>query len=448
MSAPSNNDRYSYYYSQVQKTFQFLIPEHKKILCYGVFDPFTLPSLRASALCVLPDEGVQKFKDYLPTDKFDYVILNFALGMTDDICVLLEKVKLACDRHTRVIIHQENYLWEPFLKLAGKLGLKKTEKTKNWLSISDVHSFLTASGFEPTRSFNKNIFPLHLAGIGPVLNWLSSLIPFFDFLKLDQFIIARPILDEFFSESEKSAGVTICLTVRDEEQNIEPLILALPKLCPQQEILFVEGHSRDGTVLEIKKMQSRFPEKNIRLLHQTGVGQGDAIRLAFHEAQGAILILYEGDGTSDPTDLLHVYRCMLNGHLEFVEGSRFCYPLVVDSMPFINKLGNIFFAKWFSLFLKQRTTDVLSGIKAITKKDFQMIYQTWGQLGVVDPFGDFELLYGAVRNGLKIGELPIHYKPREYGNSKTRAFRHGLYLLKMAVTGYWIFRSSKRNKPS
>ena len=434
---------HQYYYSLVQKTFKFLIPEQKKILCYGVFDPHTIPSLKPSQVVSIADESSIKFKDYIPEQKFDYVILNIALGMTDDICELLKKIKLGCERHTRIVIHQENYMWEPFLKLAARLGLKKKENTKNWVSVSDIHSFLASSGFEPTRSFNKNILPMKLGFLGPVLNWWSCVLPIFDFLKLDQFIIARPLMQDYFTEEEIRQGVTICLTVRDEEANIAPLVKSLPELCPQQEILFVEGHSKDATVSEIKKMQAQFPEKNIRLIHQSGIGQGDAIRAGFNQAKGNIVILYEGDGTSDPSDLFYVYDCMLKGYLEFVEGSRFCYPLSSESMPFINKVGNVFFAKWFSLFLKQRTTDVLSGIKAVVKKDFKMIDQTWGRLGVQDPFGDFELLYGAVRNGLKIGEVPIHYKPRTYGDSKTSVFRHGSYLLKMAMNGYWIFRSSK-----
>jgi len=111
-------------------------------------------------------------------------------------------------------------------------------------------------------------------------------------------------------------------------------------------------------------------------------------------------------------------------------------------MPIINQLGNIFFAKWFSFFLGQRTNDVLSGIKSILKRDYDLLYKRWGFLGFTDPFGDFELLYGAARTGLKIGEIPIRYYPRTYGETKTKLLIHGFYLLKMAAKGYLIFRNN------
>lgn len=429
---------------------KFLIPEGKSVLYFGLYDENILRLLQPKDAVGISEETSfaettniryvkSAFQDFIPDKKFDYIVLDSTLGKASDISKHLKNISLACDKHTRVIIHQENHLWEPFLKLASALGMKNKEKTNNWLSIGDIHTFLKSSGFEPTRTFKRNIFPLRLFFLGDIINWLSVAFPIFDFFLLDQFIVARAILPM----KNENPSATICLTVRDEEKNIEPIVKSLPKICEQQEILFVEGNSSDNTVEEIKRMQQLYPEKNIHLLHQKGKGQGDAIRMGFNSAEGEIVILYEGDGTSEPEDLFYVYDCMKNERFEFIEGSRFAYPVVADSMPFINKLGNIFFAKWFSLFLAQRSTDVLSGIKAISKKNFEPIEKTWGHLGIHDPFGDFELLYGAARYGLKIGEIPIHYKPRVHGTSKTHAFTHGSYLLTMAWKGYWIFKLSK-----
>ena len=155
-----------------------------------------------------------------------------------------------------------------------------------------------------------------------------------------------------------------------------------------------------------------------------------------------LIIIYEGDGTSDPGDIAYFYQAMKSGRFEFIEGTRFVYPKDNRAMPIINQLGNIFFAKWFSFFLGQRTNDVLSGIKSILKRDYDLLYKRWGFLGFTDPFGDFELLYGAARTGLKIGEIPIRYYPRTYGETKTKLLIHGFYLLKMAAKGYLIFRNN------
>ena len=111
-------------------------------------------------------------------------------------------------------------------------------------------------------------------------------------------------------------------------------------------------------------------------------------------------------------------------------------------MPLLKQIGNIFFAKWFSFFLGQRSTDVLSGIKAISKRNYESLYQNWGFLGIADLFGDFELLYGSARLGLKFGEIPMRYYPRVYGKSHSRILTHGLFLIKMAIKGYWVFRNN------
>ncbi len=446
----------AYYYSVNKRTLKFLIPQGKKILYYGLCDFSIVSLLNPVCLLCIHDEPAyiekkrgDKFSFvyspyalYEPVQKFDYIVLDRVLIKTEGIGKVFENIFSACDEHTRIIIRQQNHLWEPLLRLARFLGVGKKEKIKKGLSVSEVQAYLVSGGFEQTRTLRKTLFPFKLIYIGSFVNGLFTLIPLLDFLKFDQYIIARALIDSCSKVNQHQSSLTICLTVRDEEKNIEPIVRSLPILTKNQELLFVEGHSKDNTITEIKRMQLAFPEKNIRLVHQQGKGQGDAIRKGFNEARGKIIVLYEGDGTSEPADIQYVYECMQQGRLEFIEGNRFYYPLVADAIPWLNKMGNKLFARFFSLFLRQRVSDVLSGIKAIKKEDFKQIDLTWGQLGVEDPFGDFELLYGAARYGLKIGEIPIHYKPRMYGKSKTQVFKHGACLLNMALKGYWVFRTS------
>lgn len=447
---------HTYYYNIIRNLLRFLVPGGKRILYYGCYKEEVLYSLDPAYAIIVNEEqrerrinsdAIQvvhsKYHLYKPSEKFDYVILDTVIGKTENINLLLKHIARACTAQTRIIVHQENYLWRPVMDFASVLGLKKMEKTQNWLSVKDVDTYLRAAGFEATRIYKKNIFPLKLGFLGPVINYLAALLPIVDFLKFDQFIVARCTALPAEHDPEIKKSLTICLTVKDEEENIEPIVSSLPVLCENQEILFVEGHSSDNTMHEIERMKMLFPHKNIRMITQPGKGQGDAIRTGFKEASGEIIILYEGDGTSEPQDIHYFYQAINTGRFEFIEGSRMVYPLSHKSMPLVNKIGNVFFARWFSFFLNQRTTDVLSGIKAILKKDFEKIYETWGFIGINDPFGDFELLFGSARYGLKIGEIPMRYKPRKFGKSKTAVFKHGWYLFKMAITGYFIFRNSK-----
>src|SRR3989344_3161653 len=447
---------HKYYHKQVGRTFRFLIPSHKKILLLGSLDGSLLKQLSPmvgvgiepdSKLCGLSQKKFPSFSFYNHDfhkfnveGEFDYIILNGALGKTSDICQLLNRLQKNCHASTRLLIYQHNHLWQLLLSLAERFKLKRQEGINNWLSVSDVATYLKAAGFEQTRIFRRNLFPLFLGGLGKLVNDIAIAIPFFDRLKLDQYILARP-QNNLIIRYPKSPSLTICLTVRDVEKNIEMISKAFPQVCTDQEIIFVEGDSHDQTRLEIKRMIRKYPEKNIRLIIQPGKGQGDAIRTGFKKAMGDIIILYEGDGTSDPSDLKYVYQTMNKGYFEFIEGSRFVYPLNSQIMPIINQLGNIFFARWFSFFLNQRTTDVLSGIKAINRQDYQQVFDYWDTLPITDPFGDFNLLYGAARMGLQFGEVPIKYYPRVHGKSKTKPFYHGTYLLRMALHGYNIFRS-------
>lgn len=445
-----------YYHGLVQKTLVFIIPKKMRILFIGSYDGRVLANLSPSIgvgvesgedACKKAKKRYPKlqfvnkeYKKYKPRGKFDYIVLNGALGKTDDLVGLIKNLQKACHPSTRLLVYQHNHLWQWILTLAESLGLKRKEGIHNWLSVSDVSVYLKGAGFEVTRVFRRTLCPVSLFGLGPFVNWISTILPIFDFAKLDQYLLARPDPSLFPTKLPKS--LTVCITVRNEQENIEPIVRSLPEVCKNQEILFVEGGSTDGTRKEIQRIIRAYPQKNVRVTGQPGKGQGSAIRVGFKKARGDIIILYEGDGTSEPEDLKYFYETMKKGYFEFIEGSRFVYPLDSNTMPLVKQFGNIFFAKWFSFFLGQTTTDVLSGIKAVLKRDYQLLYDRWGFLGIDDPFGDFELLYGAARTGLRFGEIPMRYYPRTYGESKTQIFGHGLYLLNMAFQGYFLFRQN------
>jgi len=457
-----NSQSIQYFHRSVNRALRFLIPEGKSLLYYGRYLPGLLPDLNSS-LCVIVSHDLlspeelsnleserirfvhSPYNDYKPEGSFDYIVLNGALGESHDICSLLKNLQSVCLPSTRLILYQHNYLWQGVINIAERFHIIEKGTIQNWISVRDLDSTLNGMGYNVLRTFRQTLCPLKLGFLGPLINSLSVLLPIFDFLKLNQFIVARPTA-QITRIGMLPKSLSIVLTVRDERDNIEPIVVSLPDICPAQEILFVEGHSSDGTREEIDRVITKYPEKNIRVMTQPGKGQGDAIRFGFRAALGDIIILYEGDGTSVPEDIRYFYDALDTGGFEFVEGSRFVYPIDNRSMPALNKGGNILFACWFSWFLGQHTTDVLSGIKAINKKEFDTIYNHWGFLGFEDPFGDFELLYGAFRFGLNFCEIPMHYRPRSYGISKSHIFRHGFYLLRMAARGYWMFRATVSHK--
>jgi len=426
--------RYKYYFDKYLRALQFIITGDASVVIIG--DRAVELAKRLRRTRGLTVDGFSDLDELKGKRKYDFVVLNGVLGKTDDVMGVLGKLRLICNTSTRVIIYQHNHLWQWMLTMLEILGVKRKEGMYNWLSVEDVKAYMSASGYEVTKIHRRTLVPVNFFGLGKIINFFCVIFPFFDFLKLDQFLIARVIQHE----KKQDLSLTICITVRNEKNNIEPIIKSLPKVTKVQEILFVEGHSTDGTREEIIRVSKKYPKKNIRVIGQPGKGQGDAIRVGFFEAKGEAIVLYEGDGTSDANDVFYFYDAINKGTAEFIEGSRFVYPLNQKTMPLFKQLGNMFFAIWFTLFLGQRTTDVLSGIKAIRRDLYMKFYKDWGFLKIEDPFGDFELLFGAAKLGLKFGEIPMRYYPRSYGQPKTSIFSHGPLLIRMALAGHIYFR--------
>lgn len=440
-------ERYAYYHRSARDFFTFTAPKGQRVLIAGDNCAEDLAALAPSrgvlvvpAGTPVPETPYECHEGFGLEDvegEFDYIILKYALNAAEDISGFASLLRHHCNADTRIIVHCHNYLWSPILKIAASLGFMESTGLKVMLSPADVNNVMTASGYQHVSSWFAMLFPIFCLGLGPILNLIGRLLPFLDWAKIDQFLIYRQLNDEPPVEGE---SLTVCITSRDERENIQPLVEAIPTLTENQEILFVEGHSTDGTREEIERMIELYPEKNIRVMGQPGIGQGDATRVGFHDAKGSIIIILESDMTSPPESLSYVYESMRVRAVEFIEGTRFVYPMPHSAMPFFNQMGNWFFAAYFSMLLRQQLTDVLCGIKAIRKSDFEKILSRWDSWGIEDPFGDFELLFGAIRLGLKTGEHPIRYYPRPYGEPKTRVFHHGKILVQMAIHGFARFR--------
>ncbi len=436
-----------YYHKNIRDFLRFVIPPGQNVLLFQRSCVAGMNDLQPKRGVIVQPVGMEKNEGSYEIHEgfllegingpFDYIVLCDIFGFCDDIGTFLSKLGGLCSKDTRVIVLNHRYFYTPFLKLAESLRLIRKGGHETMLSWRDIESYMSASGFQFVSETSSLLCPLFLLGLGPVINLIGRCLPFFDWAKLNHYSTFRPLPA---TPLDQKASLTVCLTCRDEKECIEPLVKAIPSLTEEQEILFVEGHSIDGTREEIERVQEQYPDRNIRVIGQPGKGQGDAIREGFTNAAGEIIILLESDMTSPPENIKYVYDCLRLRRAEFVEGSRFVYPLSFEAMPFINQVGNWFFSFIFGGLFRQHMTDVLSGIKAIHKSNFKKILSRWDQLGIKDPFGDFELLFGAMRLGLKAAEIPIHYWPRPYGKSKTRAFFHGWILLKMAMAAFRQFR--------
>jgi ubiquinone/menaquinone biosynthesis C-methylase UbiE len=366
----------------------------------------------------------------LPLEKpFDVVILSDAIGLLPDVQKAFEQLKRVTTEDSRVIITYYNYLWEPICKLLEALHLKMPQPTQNWLPLWAIQNLLYLSGFEVIKKGYRLLFPANVPFLSTFLNRFVAKLPLIQQLCLVEWVIAKPISKLKANEEMTCSVIVPC---RNERDNIINAVTKTPKMGRDMEIIFVDGNSSDGTVEEIKRMQTQYPDKKIKLIHQPQPkGKYDAVKMGFDIATGDVLMILDADLTVPPEDLSKFFNALLQGKGEFINGTRLVYPMEKQAMRMLNLFGNKFFGMAFSYLLEQRFSDTLCGTKVFTKANYAKIVKGRAYFGDFDPFGDFDMIFGASKLNLKIVELPIRYRERVYGSTKIRRFYHGWLLLQM-----------------
>ena len=297
---------------------------------------------------------------------------------------------------------------------------------QNWITHKDLRNFLTLSGYDPIRLERKILFPKSIPVLSGLLNRIIANLPVINALTLNHFIIARPVIAE-----DRHYPVSIIVPARNEKGNIEQAVLRTPVFGTHQEFIFIEGGSSDGTYEEIERVARSYPDKDIKYFKQTGKGKGDAVRLGFSKANGEMLMILDADLTTQPEDMPKFYNAIQQGRGEFINGCRLIYPMEKEAMRFLNLVANKFFGLFFSWLLGQTYKDTLCGTKVLMKRHYQRIADNRSYFGDFDPFGDFDLIFGAAKQNLKTIEVAVRYRDRTYGSTQIRRFYHGILLFRM-----------------
>ena len=455
----SGRDRFKarrrYYYQHLTEFLQFLVPPGQRVLEVGCGTGDLLHAVRPAfgvgldlsgamlriARAKFPHLHVVQGDVHSPAlaGTFDYIILSDLVGDLEDVQEAFGRLRSLTGPETRLIITYYNYLWEPVLKLAERLGLKSPQSVQNWLPVEDIEAFLSLAGFATIRKGYRVLLPVYV----PLLSWFCNKVlahlPGLRRLCLTEYVIARA------GRERASRGAYSCSVIvpcRNEAGNIAQILERTPTLGRGTELIFVDGRSTDGTVERIQEAMARYQGPHtIRLIHQgEGVGKGDAVRKGFEAATGEVLLILDADVTVDPEALPKFYDAIADGHGEFINGSRLVYPMEQQAMRVLNLVGNKFFSLVFTWLLEQRLRDTLCGTKALLRRDYVKIKAGREYFGDFDPFGDFDLLFGAAKQNLKIVEVPVRYRDRIYGETKISRFQHGLLLLRMCWIAYKRFK--------
>ena len=436
--------RNRFYHRSLEGYFSLIIPENKRVIelgcglgdllyamkpSYGLGVDFA-PAIIDQATHKYPNLNflVADVEDVSPNETFDYIILSDLAGCLWDVQKVFHNMRKLCHPQTRIVISNYNFLWEPMMNIGEALRLKLPQPKQNWLSRADLKMLLQVEGFELVSVQKKVLFPKYVPLLNFVFNRFLANLPLLNNLDLINLMIARPVF-----EDENEYSVSIIVPARNEFGNIENAIKRTPDFGRSQEFIFVDGHSEDDTHQEMLRVKNAYPEKDITVFCQSGKGKGNAVREGFDKAKGDILMILDADLTSPPEDLEKFYLVLKQNRGEFINGCRLVYPMEKEAMRFLNYLGNKFFSVFFTYLLGQRLKDTLCGTKVLFKKDYEAIKENRSYFGDFDPFGDFDLLFGAAKLNLKITEVLVRYRDREYGSTQISRFKHGWLLIKMSL---------------
>jgi hypothetical protein len=416
-----------YFYNLIRKYLGLYVQPDDSVLEINPQNNLLINSFKNGAVLYksdLPNNSVNT--DQAKSLSADYLILNGYLHYESDIEELLNAIHRSCSTSNRLIVTFYSNLWKPFIRMASFLRIRTKTAEQNWITKSDIENFFRLSNFEIVRYDSKVLIPIYIPIVSFLANRFLAPLPIFRLFCMLNIVVARPLKNR---QSLKSVSVVV--PARNEEGNIENIIRRIPNMSGDDEVIFIEGNSTDETWKKIQEVKEKYPEKNIIIAQQGGKGKGDAVRKGFNLATKDILMILDADISVMPEDLTRFYKAIVDDKGEFINGSRLVYPMEKKAMRFFNILGNKFFAEAFSFVLGQRLKDTLCGTKVLSRKNYLEIAKNRAYFGEFDPFGDFDLLFGAARKGLRIIEIPVSYKQRVYGETNIQRWKHGMLLIKM-----------------
>jgi len=362
-----------------------------------------------------------------PDRTFDYILISETTNLAADVQEMFQRLRSVAHGGTRLIINSYSSLWRPLIWLATQFGLRSKQPESSWLTKADLNALLHLSDWELIRSESRIICPVELFGMETILNrFLAPILWPFCFCI---FCVARTR----GTCKKLTRTVSVVIPARNEAGNIEAAVTRTPTMGEWTELIFVEGNSKDETWREIQRVNASYPDRRIKILQQSGKGKGNAVREGFAVAEGEILMILDADLTMPPEELPKFYEAIVNNRCEFANGSRLVYPMDKQAMPFLNLCANKTFSILFTWLLGQPIKDTLCGTKVLSRENYERIVINRAYFGNFDPFGDFDLLFGASKLDLKIMDIPIRYKERVYGQTNIQRWKHGWLLLQMLL---------------
>jgi SAM-dependent methyltransferase len=452
--------RSRYYYDSLKHLLRVIVPAGSRVLAIGCGNGDALAALEPSLgvgvdiSAAMLDLARRKHPELelhhqaaeelsLPEHEvregrggFDFVLLLNVVGELADVLAAFKRLRPLVRPDTRLVVFYYNHLWEPLVGPAARLGLKLDNPTQNWLSMEDLRGFLHLAGFEVVKTGVRMPCPKYVPVVAELLNGVIGRLPVLQTLGFVRFLVARS--EKALPRPASEYSCTVVVPCKNEEDNVPAIPERVPPMGSFTEIVFVDDASDDATAERVREAMARHPERPIKLVDGPGRGKGAAVRAGLAQATGDVFMILDADMTVMPEDLPSFFEAITENRGELINGTRMVYPLGGNAMRAANIVGNKLFAMLFSFLIEQRVTDTLCGTKVVKREDYARILAARDTFGDIDRWGDYDWIFGAAKNNLKIVELPIHYVERVAGVTKmTNRLRNASIMLRMCWAALW-----------
>ena len=215
--------------------------------------------------------------------------------------------------------------------------------------------------------------------------------------------------------------LSVIMPVYNEETTVAQIVdrLLAAQIPLDKEVLIVDDASSDGTAAVLASLA--FPEVRI-IRHPDNRGKGAAIRTGLAEASGDLILIQDADLEYDPGDIPNLLQPLMSGSARAVYGSRFTGA--EQNMSFLHRLGNRFLSVLTNLLYGSSLSDMETCYKLIDADLMRGVHLTAERF-------DFEpeITGKLLKQGIKIHEVPISYKGREFHEGKKITWRDGFAAL-------------------